>query len=140
MALDSQPNGNVEFEAEDHLKQILAGKKAKVAIYFQASYPEGWKMIVESFIDSIKRYSIEIKSISDDHYQLDVEFAVVGRSHEARVWRAVDTLRKMSWKTCSACGEEKGTNFRGGDTHSVTKCRTCLRSGKGGTGTWLDKY
>lgn len=140
MALDSQTNGDEVFLSKNHLKQLITGKKLKIKNYFEASYPEGWKLIVEEFIESIKGCSIEIETITDNHFQLDVQFEVVTRSHELIVWRAVDKLRRASWRTCSECGSEKRTCLRDGDSYVVTKCRSCLRNGKGGTGTWLDRY
>ena len=139
MQSDSQLN-ETAFKAQDHLKQIITGKRAKVSDYLQADYPEGWKSLVESFIDNIQCYSIQIQSITSEHDQLDVEFAMIGRSKEAMVWRAIDKLRRTSWRTCSACGNNKGGGRHDEGSHSTTKCRSCLKSGKGGTGTWLDKY
>ena len=138
------------FDIEDELAESsvhprdfllsIAGKKISIESGADIQFPPGWQEIVQTFIVSVKKYSIRLTQCTDVRMQLDISFDATGTNKELVVWRAVEQARRRSRAICACCGEEKKSRW---GRHAVTVlCETCTHDAGnlGKTGTWLDKY
>lgn len=129
---------DLKFNATQHFKSLAVGKKFIISNFSDISYKEGWKHIVENLLDELKNCSMEISRVRDDYGQLEVDFNPITKCHELTIWRVLDNYRKASRCICVECGDS--INQFKPESGFKSKCRACEKTGKGGTGTWLDKY
>ena len=138
MPSDSCDQNMVEFNALEHFQNLAEGKKFRLSDYIDVSYVESWKGIIETLTDELKCYSIEITRVEDTYGQLEISFNPLAKSHEVSVWRLLHDAKNLSRSLCVVCGSSiSHIRPRLGIKN---KCRICENAGKGGTGTWLDKY
>jgi hypothetical protein len=128
-----------EFNPESYLKSICIDTKIEIYAFSNIQFPVGWKEIVETLVQSIKGYAIDIVSITDYHAMLEVVFKVRKTTKEVNVWRAIDSARIESKRSCVQCGSRKSTKA---PLKEHLLCEDCANSAAklGRTGTWLDKY
>ena len=138
MPSDSCEKCKAEFSPLEHLQSLTVGKKFSLSQYIDVSYAEGWKSLIETLVDELKGYSVEISRVEDAYGQLEITFNPIINSHEVRVWRLLHNAKNLSRNICVVCGSH--INSRKPELGLKGKCRACETAGKGGTGTWLDKY
>ncbi|MDO9204060.1 hypothetical protein [Methylotenera sp.] len=137
---EDQSDTKNAFIAREHINSLCLGGRIQINPHIQIDYRKGWATLIEELIDVIKKYPIEIKEISSDYGQLDVNFYCIEKTQELRIWRAIDEARNQSRHVCSECGETGMRKIRGDKV--IVICRACIRKAEdnGVTGTWLDKY
>ncbi|MDI1310451.1 MAG: hypothetical protein PSV17_13610 [Methylotenera sp.] len=133
-----QNKDHVKFNAFEHFKTLAKGKKFVLSNHIDVSYGEGWKGMVEVLIEELKGYSMQITRVNDAYGQLEVDFNPITKTHEVSIWRVLHNARKTSRRICVECGDS--LNQFKPELGFKSKCRACEKTGKGGTGTWLDKY
>lgn len=128
------------FTPYDHLQSLCEGGRLKLRLFGKVDYKKGWANIMEILMTAIKRYPVEITSITCKYAQLDIKFFFNGKAHEVQVWRAINSAILDSRETCMRCGGHGKSMLRG--ENMIVMCRSCLHEDEsnGVTGTWLDKY
>lgn len=133
----SQSDNKLEFCALEHLQELALGKRFHLSHYIDVTYQEGWKSLIETLAEELKNYAFEITRVEDAYGQLEISFNPLTKSHEIFVWRLLHEVKNQSRQLCVVCG---GSTMRRPELGIKNKCRKCEETGKGGTGTWLDKY
>jgi hypothetical protein len=137
---DDEVVNNDEFDATLHMQSISKIGRMKVHKNTQFRYKQGWTHIVEQLILEIRKYPIELHLIVTDFGSLEVFFECYERTHEVRVWRAINKAQLNAQSTCMFCGESGVRKVKGDKL--VVICGYCFRKAEvnGDTGTWLDRY
>ena len=133
------PNEPEPFIAELHLKMLLVGKKPQLLSGMTViKYGEGWKDIVNRLFFKLKALNFNVLSVDCEYGQLDVDFEVLSKTHELKIWRAVHAARLESRHSCSGCGVHV---LEAKQPKALPLCRKCERISTGdiATGTWLDE-
>lgn len=134
-----EENKNMDqFNAIEHFNSLTKGKKFTCSNKIEINYKQGWKNVVEELVEELKEFSMQVTRVSDKYGQLEVDFNATAKCHEVSIWRALDKVRKTSRRICVQCGDSH--NQFTPELGFKSKCRACEKTGKGGTGTWLDKY
>lgn len=133
-------DNKVNFDPNKFITELPFVTKVKISQYGVIEFSKGWSKIVESFLHSVKNYSIDITHLQDTFGQLEVIFSVREKTMEVRVWRNIQRLRIASTTTCTKCGEFGIRHSHGG--RITVLCKPCIVEAEknGETGTWLDKY
>lgn len=129
-----------KFYPYEFLSELCKGTKVDLNSYSEYRFKEGWKLIIEEFIHSIKNQSINLIKLEEQFGQVEIEFTVREKAMEVRVWRHIHNLRNTSKHTCTKCGEQGRRQWYG--EKITVLCRACKANAEenGETGTWLDKY
>jgi len=132
------PKESGPFIAELHLKMLLLGKKPQLNPGANIEYGLGWKEIVDRLFFKLKGLNFTVLDVYQDYGQLDVDFEVLSKTHELRIWRAVHAARRESRHSCSGRGEHV---LEAKQPKALPLCRKCERISTGdiATGTWLDE-
>lgn len=128
------------FNPIDLVKSYCLGTKIELPNYVEIHFLQGWKNIVDSFIQSVRTYPISITQITDLYSVLDIKFEMIKPYKEVYVWRAIDAARNQSKNICANCSRDKG--FIRKNNTSEMFCAECIKNAgmNGKTRTWLDKY
>jgi len=137
---DTDSTSSSEFDSTAHMQSICKIGRIKLIENIQFMYKKGWIHIIEQLILEIRKYPIELHSMKSDYGQLDLKFNCYERTHEIKVWRAINKAQLYSRTICMFCGESGVRKIRGDKL--VVICGYCNRKAEdnGDTGTWLDKY
>jgi len=135
-----QAVNNVDYTGRDKLRLLCEGGRVKVMSYGRFEFKKGWVHIIEDFLNTIRRLPVEITAVISDFGQLDIAFNIYQKTHEVKVWRAINKAQMYSRRTCMSCGKYGDREIRDGCV--VVMCKRCVTEteSNGETGTWLDKY
>lgn len=127
------------FNADAFVRSLCQNTKINIHELITIQFLSGWKNIVESLIESIKCYPIQLNQITDKYSVLEVKFNVLKVTREVNVWRSIERAREESQLICAQCGNPKGSRR---NRSAVMFCESCNKKAGslGKTGTWLDKY
>ena len=136
--ISSDKNNN--FDPLHHIDSLFKGGRIRLHPYASISYKKGWVDLIEQLIKSIKRFPIELCSISAEYAQLEIRFELYEKTQEVRVWRALDAAQRESRTICVECGGQGKRKVR--KDNLIVICKECIKLAErnGETGTWLDKY
>lgn len=131
---------NKVFDPNHHIRALCVNTSVCIPEYLEVQYCEGWKNLIEDFIKAIRRCHIQLMAVESLYGILEIRFRVTKRTHEVRVWRAIEEARFLAQHTCASCGNN--TFLEPNLIEKYRLCRDCLKQGgaKGQTGTWLDKF
>jgi len=91
-------------EAKEHFEVTLLGGKVRLREFGSIAYPKGWYGLIETLMDEINRFPIELERVIEEFGELDVSFIPLTKTQEVKVWRAIDKARRESINTCMYCG------------------------------------
>lgn len=127
------------FKSLDHFKELCIGTKIILSPNSDIYYPEGWKGLIEDFVESTSTINCTIRKINQDYGYLDISFITKQLSNEAKIWRALSECRKSTYIVCHLCGSTVHSRTVRGCLQLCRSCQKTARS-EGFTGTWLDRY
>ena len=133
-------DANEPHDALTYLQTLCESTLVSIYEFAKVEFKEGWRNIVEKFVDNIKNQPIILLVVSDEFGDLSIDFKCREKAMEVRVWRAAHYARKQSLYTCMGCGYHGARLIR--SEKMVVFCRICMSKLEvsGSTGTWLDKY
>lgn len=131
-----------DFSAQEHAKS-LCGKRVILSEIGNFFYEQGWRNVVEEFMNAIRTFHITLDTIHEDFGQMEIGFTCHQKSNEVKVWRARFTAINLSIRTCVLCGAHGSRLVVGRDVTTLCGSNECMltyREPGMRTGTWLDKF
>lgn len=129
-----------DFDAFEHLNILCDNSGLELAGYSLVSYQKGWTNLIQSFIQDIKDFPIKLTEVDDIRGQLEINFEMINKRQETKVWRLLNYYKILSRNICMECGNES-TQLKAIELNKRF-CQECYEMAAmiGKTGTWLDRY
>lgn len=131
-----------EFSALAHIRS-LCGKRVILFERGNFYYGQGWRAIIEDFMNAIRTFHVTLDTIHEDYGQLEIRFTCHQKSNEVEVWRARLKAINLSKGTCIRCGAHGSRLIMGREVTTLCSSNDCMLShSEPGirTGTWLDDF